>query len=114
MLQEVIKLSEDEDVPACLPCTSAGLNVNPGAGAVSRRGAHYITTELIGNRCCFKGPEITEGKKGVMGDGHGERVGCCLRGCIPLHLQIFLFALFPLGVCICEHVCKCVQLQKIK
>lgn len=46
MLQEVIKLLEDEDVPACLPCTSAGLNVRPGAGTVSRRSAHYIMTEL--------------------------------------------------------------------
>ena len=46
MLQEVIKLLEDEDVPACLPRTSAGLNVKLGAGTVSRRSAHYIMTEL--------------------------------------------------------------------
>lgn len=44
VLQEVIKLLEDEDVLACLPCTSAGLNVT--LGAVSRRSAHYIMTEL--------------------------------------------------------------------
>lgn len=46
MLQEVIKLLEDEDVPACLPCTSAGLNAKVGAGTVSRRSAHYIMTKL--------------------------------------------------------------------
>lgn len=46
MLQEVIKVLEDEDVPPCLPCTSAGLNVRLGAGTVSRRSAHYIMTEL--------------------------------------------------------------------
>lgn len=46
VLQEVMKFLEDEDVPACLPCTSAGLNVRLGAGTVSRRSAHYIMTAL--------------------------------------------------------------------
>lgn len=37
VLQEVIKFLEDEDVPACLPCTSAGLNVRL---AVYHAGVH--------------------------------------------------------------------------
>lgn len=43
MLQKVIKLSEDEDIPTC---TSAGLNVGLDAGTVLCRSAHYIMTEL--------------------------------------------------------------------
>lgn len=46
MLQEVIKLLKNEDVLACLPRTSVELNVKLEAGTVSRRSAHYITTEL--------------------------------------------------------------------
>lgn len=98
--REVIKLSENEDVPACLPCTSAGLNVRPGAGTVSRQSAHYITTEApklrVCNRCCFKGLEITEEKNRLRGDGHGERGGNAAKG------DVFLF-IFSAWMCVYMH-----------
>lgn len=67
--REVIKLSEDEDVAACLPShIRPGLECEAGSwNCITQECTlhHDGAPKLRGcNRCCFKGLEITGGGKG--------------------------------------------------
>lgn len=112
MLQEVIKLLEDEDVPACLHISRAECETGSWHCITQECTLHHDEAPKLRvcNRCCFKGLEITEGKKRVRGDGHSERGGMLLKGMYSSSSSEIFFHLLSLDVCLCVHVCMCTEI----
>lgn len=110
VLQEVIKFLEDEDVPACLPCTSAGLNVrlavyHAGVHTTSWRRSHAASLYQV----LFQRTRDNRGEE--KGEGrwtHWERrVRVLLAGMNSSSSSEVSF-LSP-DVCVCECRCACVH-----